>query len=158
MSYQPFVEAFDHALASLPDAAVRVVVGAGADELSRLLPRLSTPRSAVPWRARSSLGDWSIAPLLVGLANWPAGFHSVSPLQCPFAYVVGAFAGQVIVTPRMHGIHHSTVRNETDSNWSSWFTVWDWLHGTLNLGVSQQAITIGVPAYRDATEVRFGKI
>src|SRR6187397_1504896 len=49
---------------------------------------------SVPWRARSSLGDWSIAPLLVGLANWPAGFHSVSPLQCPFAYVVGAFAGQ----------------------------------------------------------------
>ena len=65
---------------------------------------------------------------------------------------------RIIVTPRMHGIHHSTVRNETDSNWSSWFTVWDWLHGTLNLGVSQQAITIGVPAYRDATEVRFGKI
>ena len=58
----------------------------------------------------------------------------------------------------MHGIHHSTVRNETDLNWSSWFTVWDWLQGTLNLGVSQQAITIGVPAYRDATEVRFGKI
>jgi sterol desaturase/sphingolipid hydroxylase (fatty acid hydroxylase superfamily) len=38
---------------------------------------------------------------------------------------------RLIVTPRMHGIHHSTVREETDSNWSSGLTVWDWLHGTL---------------------------
>lgn len=59
-----------------------------------------------------------------------------------------------IVTPRMHGIHHSIVRAETDSNWSSGLTVWDWLHGTLNLNVPQQEITIGVPAYREAEDVK----
>ena len=63
-----------------------------------------------------------------------------------------------IVTPRLHGIHHSIVRQETDSNWSSGLTVWDWLHGTLRLNVPQQEITIGVPAYRDADEVSYGKI
>ncbi|MCA1555980.1 MAG: sterol desaturase family protein, partial [Acidobacteria bacterium] len=64
----------------------------------------------------------------------------------------------LIVTPRMHGIHHSIMREETNSNWSSGLTVWDWLHGTLRLNVPQDAITIGVPAYRDPGEVGLAKI
>ena len=50
------------------------------------------------------------------------------------------------------------VRDETDSNWSSGLTLWDWLHGTLKLNVPQQAITIGVPAYRQSEDVRLAKI
>jgi len=64
----------------------------------------------------------------------------------------------IIVTPRLHGIHHSIIRDETDSNWSSGLTLWDWSHGTLNLNVPQQAITIGVPAYRESEEVSLPKI
>ncbi len=60
---------------------------------------------------------------------------------------------RLIVTPRLHGIHHSAVRDETDSNWSSGLTVWDWLHDTLKTDVSQAEITIGVPAYRHPKEV-----
>jgi len=51
----------------------------------------------------------------------------------------------VVVTPRMHGIHHSEVASETDSNWSSLLSWWDWLHGTMNLDVPQDEITIGLP-------------
>src|SRR5829696_5879100 len=58
-----------------------------------------------------------------------------------------------VVTPRMHGIHHSTVKEETNSNWSSGLTLWDRLHGTLRLGVPQDEVDIGVPAYRDPREV-----
>jgi hypothetical protein len=58
-----------------------------------------------------------------------------------------------IVTPRMHGIHHSIVREETNANWSSGLTLWDWLHRTLRLNVPQDGIAIGVPAYRTPTEV-----
>lgn len=58
-----------------------------------------------------------------------------------------------IVTPRMHGIHHSLVREERDANWSSGLTIWDRLHGTLRLNVPQDEITIGVPAYRDREEL-----
>lgn len=65
---------------------------------------------------------------------------------------------RIIVTPRLHGIHHSIIRDETDSNWSSGLTLWDWLHGTLKLDVPQQAITIGVPAYRHSQEVALSKI
>jgi sterol desaturase/sphingolipid hydroxylase (fatty acid hydroxylase superfamily) len=52
-----------------------------------------------------------------------------------------------IVTPRMHGIHHSIVQGETDSNWSRGLALWDRLHGTLRLDVHQDRITIGAPGY-----------
>jgi len=63
-----------------------------------------------------------------------------------------------IVTPRMHGIHHSDRRDETDSNWSSLLSWWDWLHGTMRLDVAQDAIEIGVPAYQRAEDVTLGRI
>lgn len=53
----------------------------------------------------------------------------------------------LLVTPRMHGIHHSQVREETNSNYSVIFPWWDRLHRTLRLNVPQSAIAIGVPAY-----------
>ena len=64
---------------------------------------------------------------------------------------------RLVVTPRMHGIHHSIVPDETSSNWSSGLTIWDWLHGTLRLNVPQREITIGVPAYRDPRDVTLGR-
>lgn len=63
-----------------------------------------------------------------------------------------------IVTPRMHGIHHSTVREETDSNWSSLLSWWDFVHGTFRLDVPQDAITIGVPAWQDSRDVTLGRV
>ncbi|MBA3967873.1 MAG: sterol desaturase family protein [Nitrospirales bacterium] len=60
---------------------------------------------------------------------------------------------KLIVTPRMHGIHHSDRRKETDSNWSSGLTFWDRLHGTLKLDVPQESINIGIPAYQKGPEV-----
>lgn len=54
---------------------------------------------------------------------------------------------RVLVTPRMHGIHHSQVRAEANSNYSSVFPWWDRLHRTLGLNVPQAGIEIGIPAY-----------
>ena len=51
---------------------------------------------------------------------------------------------RVLTTPKMHGIHHSTVLSEQDSNWTSGFSLWDRLHGTFRGDVPQGAITIGV--------------
>ncbi|MCJ8167179.1 sterol desaturase family protein [Pontibacter sp. E15-1] len=59
---------------------------------------------------------------------------------------------RVMVTPRMHGIHHSIVAQETNSNFSVIFSWWDRLHRSLRLNVPQQEITIGTPAYRDPKE------
>jgi sterol desaturase/sphingolipid hydroxylase (fatty acid hydroxylase superfamily) len=75
--------------------------------------------------------------------------HSNLRLPMRFERALNRF----IVTPRMHGIHHSLIESETNSNWSSGLTIWDLLHGTLKLNVPQERITIGVPAYRTTSEV-----
>jgi sterol desaturase/sphingolipid hydroxylase (fatty acid hydroxylase superfamily) len=64
----------------------------------------------------------------------------------------------LIVTPGMHGIHHSDVRDDTNSNWSSLLSWWDYLHGTIRLDTAQREITIGVPAYADPAAVTLPKI
>jgi sterol desaturase/sphingolipid hydroxylase (fatty acid hydroxylase superfamily) len=65
---------------------------------------------------------------------------------------------RLIVTPRMHGIHHSDYENETNTNWSSLLSLWDYLHGTIRLDVPQQSITVGVPAFDDPKKVTLARI
>ncbi len=56
---------------------------------------------------------------------------------------------KIIVTPRMHGIHHSIVKKETDSNYATLFSFWDRLHKTIRLNVHQDDLIIGVPSYTE---------
>jgi sterol desaturase/sphingolipid hydroxylase (fatty acid hydroxylase superfamily) len=110
---------------------------------------------------------WRVAQVVVigtsplALSIWQTGllmsilFHH-SNIELPLA--VERRLNRLFVTPRMHGIHHSAVRDETNSNWSSGFTLWDWLHGTLKLNVPQREITIGVPAFRDPSDVTLPKM
>jgi len=78
-------------------------------------------------------------------------FHH-SNLRFPLG--VERIINKIIVTPRMHGIHHSAVKDETNSNYSVIFRWWDALHGTLRLGVRQPDIVIGVPAYQAPADNR----
>jgi len=64
----------------------------------------------------------------------------------------------LIVTPRMHGIHHSTKYDEASSNWSSGIALWDRIHHTFRLNVPQAQISIGIPALRYAEDVRLGRV
>src|SRR5207247_11116397 len=101
----------------------------------------------IPWRATQVLVI-GVSPL--AFTGWPPAlrvstlFHH-SNVRLPIA--LERRLVRVVVTPRMHGIHHSTVRGETDANWSSGLTLWDRLHGTLHLDVPQAEITIGVRGY-----------
>jgi sterol desaturase/sphingolipid hydroxylase (fatty acid hydroxylase superfamily) len=113
---------------------------------------------SVPWRA-AQVRLLGISPL--GLALWQTVtlmeimFHH-SNLRHPFP--LERRLCRVIVTPRMHGIHHSVVDVETDSNWSTIFSFPDYLHGTVRLNVPQQKITIGVASCQRPEEVTFGRI
>ncbi len=64
---------------------------------------------------------------------------------------------RVVMTPRLHGIHHSIAPEQVNSNWSSGFTAWDWLHATLRTDVPQGVITIGVRDFLDEESVTLGK-
>lgn len=65
---------------------------------------------------------------------------------------------RVLVTPRMHGIHHSQVREETNSNYSVVLSGWDRLHRTLRLNVPQSRIVIGVPGYSEPEDNQLGRL
>ncbi|MGA9648985.1 sterol desaturase family protein [Pedobacter sp.] len=60
---------------------------------------------------------------------------------------------KLIVTPSMHGIHHSVNKDETNSNYSVIFSFWDRIHNTFNAKPRQKQIIIGVPEYRNATQM-----
>lgn len=63
-----------------------------------------------------------------------------------------------IVTPRMHGIHHSNEPQNQNSNWSGGLSLWDALHRTLNLGVSQEDVEIGVKGFERPEQVTLPRI
>lgn len=72
---------------------------------------------------------------------------------------VDTLLAHLVVTPRMHGIHHSRRAAERNANWSSATTsLWDWLHRTLRLDVSQEAIDIGLSELPRLEEVRVGRM
>lgn len=62
--------------------------------------------------------------------------------------------GLVIMTPRLHGIHHSERPEQRDSNWSSGLTLWDRLHRTYLRPADEPPIAIGVAGERAATGFR----
>jgi sterol desaturase/sphingolipid hydroxylase (fatty acid hydroxylase superfamily) len=59
----------------------------------------------------------------------------------------------IVVTPRMHGIHHSTRVDETNTNFSSLLSCWDRLHRSLRLDVPQSTVTIGVAGFSEPGDV-----
>ena len=64
---------------------------------------------------------------------------------------------KLLVTPRMHGIHHSQVWRENNSNYSVVFPWWDRLHRTLRLNIPQSSIEIGIPGYAAASDNKLGR-
>src|SRR5579864_537508 len=63
-----------------------------------------------------------------------------------------------IVTPRMHGIHHSNDPRNQNSNWSGGLTFWDALPRTLNLEIPQQEVEIGVKGFEQPEQITLPKI
>jgi sterol desaturase/sphingolipid hydroxylase (fatty acid hydroxylase superfamily) len=109
--------------------------------------------ASVPYRAAQvlaigvdarTLQTWQTLTLMSVLFH-----HSNARLPERIERVLGC----VLVTPRMHGIHHSREPDEMGSNWSSGLSVWDRLHGTLRVDVPQDAIEIGVPAVDEPSQV-----
>lgn len=102
------------------------------------------------------IGLTPLALLLFEIIFEAAGQFHHSNWRLPIG--VERILNRMVVTPRMHGIHHSIVQRETNSNWGTIFTWWDRLHRTLRLDIPQDAITIGVPAYRDEQELTIGQL
>lgn len=113
---------------------------------------------SVPWRAmqittigasRLSLSLWQSLTVLAIL------FHH-SNLRLPIR-VEGPLS-YLLMTPRMHGIHHSVRASERDSNWSTIFSFPDYLHRSRRVDVAQEEITVGIPEARDEDSLTLGRL
>jgi len=92
---------------------------------------------------------------LIGISPWTFAIYQLafqaevlfhhSNLRLPIGFE--RLLSKIIVTPRMHGIHHSQVRRENNSNFGTVFTWWDRLHRTLGLNIPQDEVIVGIPAY-----------
>ena len=60
-----------------------------------------------------------------------------------------------IVTPDMHRIHHSSIKAETDSNFSDMLPIWDRLFGTYRhlAAQPQNTMQIGIEKFREDKEI-----
>ncbi len=104
---------------------------------------------SVPWRCAQilligasprSLSVWQTATLL-------AIFFHHSNVELPER--VERWLCRILMTPRMHGIHHSIVSDETHSNWATIFSWPDYLHRSYRLNVPQASIEIGIAGHRE---------
>jgi sterol desaturase/sphingolipid hydroxylase (fatty acid hydroxylase superfamily) len=113
--------------------------------------------ASVPWRCAQivaigggprSLKLWQALTLAEVLFH-----HSNVALPRSLERCIGRF----LVTPRMHGLHHSIVRAERDSNFSSGLSIWDRLHGTAQNATARDDVTIGLPDYPEPRDVTLAK-
>ena len=105
-----------------------------------------------------------LAVSAIGISGWAFAVYQLifqaevlfhhSNLRLPIRFE--RLLSKVIVTPRMHGIHHSQVWRENNSNFGTVFTWWDRLHRTLGLNISQSEVVIGIPGYSRDEDNRIG--
>jgi len=55
----------------------------------------------------------------------------------------------LFVTPKMHRVHHSVERGETNSNFTSLLSLWDRLGRTFSMREDTRTITFGLPVFRE---------
>ncbi len=55
----------------------------------------------------------------------------------------------IIVTPRMHWLHHSRWQPETNSNYASVLSIWDRLFGTMRSRARAETVDIGLDGYTE---------
>lgn len=110
---------------------------------------------------------WRVAQILVigvtpgALTTWQAltlasviFHHSNSDLPLPLERLLC----RVLVTPRMHAIHHSIVEAQRHSNFSSGLVLWDHLHRTFRADAETSAVTIGAAGYLEPDAVRLRRV
>lgn len=93
--------------------------------------------------------------LLVGIPIWVMVFYDTTLLICTIFHhsniklpdKIDKLIRAVIVSPNMHKIHHSRIKIETDSNYSSFLTIWDRIFRSFRLKDDYSKINFGLDNY-----------
>ena len=112
---------------------------------------------SLPWQAMqvrlSGIGPRT-------LAAWKSFFFVSIMFHHANLHLPGRWDGWasfVLTTPRMHGVHHSQLLAERESNWSSGLSFWDRLHGTFVTGIDPARILIGVDDADAEADIALGR-
>lgn len=96
---------------------------------------------------------WPLRPRLRQRGRWVTNALSIlmhhSNLRLPL--LLDRSIGLLVMTPRLHGIHHSARSAERNSNWSSGLTLWERLHGTFRDDAGASSVSLGVEGVLPAT-------
>ncbi len=92
---------------------------------------------------------------LVGIPIWVLIFYDTTLLMSTIFHhsnirlpdKVDKLIRAVIVSPNMHKVHHSRIKIETDSNYSSFLTIWDRIFGSFRLKDDYSKINFGLDNY-----------
>ncbi|HEX6984553.1 MAG TPA: sterol desaturase family protein [Planctomycetaceae bacterium] len=79
--------------------------------------------------------------LVVAVTMFHHANVSIGRLDAPLRWLT--------VTPFMHKVHHSRLRHETDSNYSTLFSFWDRLAGTYRARQDPETIELGLDGFDD---------
>ncbi len=113
--------------------------------------------ASVPFRAAQAavfgidlepLLAWEIVNLLF------VQFHH-SNTRLPFA--LERLLRFAVVTPRLHGIHHSTAPEDVSANFGIISSIWDRAHQTHRWLPAEVAVSIGLPDIRDPSALTLGR-
>ena len=100
-------------------------------------------RAALIWMLAIPLFTVAVFETLVVLA---ALFHH-SNLKLPSA--LESWVSKLIVTPRLHWVHHHALREDTDSNYATVLSVWDMLFRSRSKNARRQDMKMGVAGKPD---------
>jgi len=105
-----------------------------------------------------ALGAPALAVLLFEVLLNASAMFSHGNVRLP-AWLDAALR-RVIVTPDMHRVHHSALREETDSNYGFCLSLWDRLFGTYRAEprLGQEGFVIGLETFRDPAELRLDRL
>ena len=107
----------------------------------------------IKWLVIAALGPALLAVLIFEiLLNGMALFNHAN-VRLP--RVVDRAMRYLLVTPDMHRVHHSVLRNETNSNYGFNLSLWDRCFRTYidQPARGHEGMKIGIPEFRDARQV-----
>jgi sterol desaturase/sphingolipid hydroxylase (fatty acid hydroxylase superfamily) len=125
------------------DTAVDVSTGLRHHPLELVLTLLIDSAVAV------AFGLLPLALMMYGIAEAIFALFSHANIRLPGE--MDRTLRAILVTPRIHAVHHSAHQPETDSNYGTVLTIWDRLFGTYSdlRADSPEAITFGLMELQD---------
>lgn len=108
--------------------------------------------------AIAAVGAPAIAVLIFEIVLNATAMFNHGNVRIPAA--LDRWLRMIVVTPEMHRVHHSIVRNETDSNFGFSFPWWDRWLGTYcaQPSAGHTAMTIGVEQFREVRDLRLDRL